>query len=47
MQLRFDVAALVKTLPVMGYGMLGGVIVMAMLCGALYVLYRIGKRKEA
>ncbi len=45
-QLRIDFNAMVSTLPVMLYGMLGGILVMAVICGVLMLLYRIGKRKK-
>ena len=45
MKLQFNLDALGSTLPVMFYGMLGGIAVMALLCGALMLLYAAGKRK--
>lgn len=36
--------AFVSTLPLMLYGMLGGILVMLVLWGLLALLYRVGKR---
>ena len=42
MNINFD--ALLQTLPIMLYGMLGGVVVMLVLWAILALLYKVGKR---
>lgn len=46
MNFHFDVNAMVSTLPIMLYGMLGGLIVMLVIAGLLTGLYRFGKRNQ-
>lgn len=46
MQFHIDVPAMVSTLPVMLYGMIGGMLVMGIICLALMGLYAIGKRSK-
>ncbi len=44
MNFHIDFPAFLKTLPVMGYGMLGGLIVMGIICLIIMGMYAIGKR---
>lgn len=46
MQFKIDFGAMVETLPVMLYGMIGGMLVMAIICGVLMALYAVGKGKK-
>ncbi len=46
MKFTFDLNALVSVLPIMLYGMLGGLIVMFVLYCVLQLLYRVGRRKR-
>lgn len=45
MNFHIDVPAFVQTLPIMLYGMLGGLAVMLLICLILMLLYRVGGRK--
>lgn len=47
MSFHFDLQALVSTLPVMLYGMLGGFLVMLVLYVFILLLYRVGKTKKS
>lgn len=44
MRFAIDFAAMVETLPVMLYGMLGGILVMFVIYAIIMLLYRFGKR---
>jgi|GEM_PF-5348770 len=44
MNLQFSFSALSTTLPIALYGILGGLVVMAVICLAVSLLYRIGNR---
>jgi hypothetical protein len=46
MKFTIDFAAMVKTLPVMLYGMLGGLAVMLVSCLLLLAMYRLGTRSN-
>lgn len=46
MNFHIDVPAMVKTLPIMLYGMAGGMLVMGAICLILMLLYRIGRGKK-
>lgn len=43
---QIDFAAMVSTLPVMLWGMIGGMVVMGAICLVIVGLYRIGKGKR-
>ncbi len=45
MKFTIDFNAMVSVLPVMLYGVLGGLLVMLVLYGTLQLLFRLGKRK--
>ena len=46
MSLHFDFQAFVSTLPVMLWGMLGGLVVLCFICLILMILYRLGSMKK-
>lgn len=46
MKFTFDLNALVSVLPIMFYGVLGGLLVMLALYGVLQLLFMLGKRKH-
>jgi hypothetical protein len=46
MKFTIDFAAMAKTLPVMLYGMLGGLAVMLVICLILMGMYRLGKKSK-
>lgn len=43
MSFRIDFDAFLSTLPVMFYGMAGGLLIMLVICGILMLLYRFSK----
>lgn len=45
MSFHIDFPAFLSTLPVMLYGMIGGMVVMGIICLALMAMYAIGRRK--
>lgn len=47
MNFHIDFQAFLSTLPVMLYGMIGGMLVMGVICLALMAMYAVGKRNKS